>query len=158
MGVGSNFAEAYRKAQLGGNSPIPESGSVFLSVREVDKQPLIPVARQLAELGFKIVATSGTAPVLSEAGIEVTRVNKVTEGRPHIVDMSKNGDIQSISNTTEGRRAIADSSTIRSSAEASAVYYTTTLAGGEAMVMSLSNKAENMVYRLQDLHENLLKL
>lgn len=158
MGVGSNFAEAYRKAQLGGNSPIPESGSVFLSVREVDKQPLIPVARQLAELGFKIVATSGTATVLSEAGIEVTRVNKVTEGRPHIVDMIKNGDIQSIINTTEGRQAIADSSTIRSSAEASAVYYTTTLAGGEAMVMSLSNKAENMVYRLQDLHENLLKL
>lgn len=158
MGVGSTFAEAYRKAQLGSSSPIPESGSVFLSVREVDKQPLIPVAQQLVELGFTIVATEGTANVLSAAGIDVTRVNKVTEGRPHIVDMIKNGEIQSIINTTEGRQAVADSSTIRSSAEASAVYYTTTLAGGEAMVMSLSNKAENVVYRLQDLHENLLKL
>ena len=158
MGVGSTFAEAYRKAQLGTGSPIPESGSVFLSVREVDKKPLIPVAQRLVDLGFAIVATHGTANALSEAGIEVTRVNKVTEGRPHIVDMIKNGEIQSIINTTEGRQAIADSSTIRSSAEASAVYYTTTLAGGEAMVMSLSNQAENMVYRLQDLHENLLKL
>ncbi len=158
MGVGSSFAEAYRKAQLGSSSPIPESGSVFLSVRDVDKQPLVPVAKQLIELGFAIVATEGTAAVLSAAGIEVTRVNKVTEGRPHIVDMIKNGEIQSIINTTEGRQAVADSSTIRSSAEASGVYYTTTLAGGEAMVMSLSNQAENMVYRLQDLHENLLKI
>lgn len=158
MGVGSSFAEAYRKAQLGSSSPIPESGSVFLSVRDVDKEPLVPVAKQLIELGFAIVATEGTAAVLSAAGIEVTRVNKVTEGRPHIVDMIKNGEIQSIINTTEGRQAVADSSTIRSSAEASGVYYTTTLAGGEAMVMSLSNQAENMVYRLQDLHENLLKL
>ena len=157
MGIGSTFAEAYRKAELGSNSPIPESGSIFLSVRDVDKEPLVPVARQLADLGFRVVATSGTAKVLSDAGIEVLKVNKVTEGRPHIVDMIKNGEIHSIINTTEGRQAIADSSTIRSSAESSGVYYTTTLAGGAAVVMALSNKAENMVYRLQDLHQELLE-
>ena len=156
MGIGSTFAEAYRKAELGANSPIPEAGSIFLSVREVDKAPLVPLATQLAELGFRIVATQGTAKVLRDAGLEVAQANKVTEGRPHIVDMIKNGEIHSIINTTEGRQAIADSSTIRSSAESSGVYYTTTLAGGAAVVMALSNKAENKVYRLQDLHEELL--
>ena len=155
MGVGSTFAEAYRKAQLGASSPIPESGSVFLSVRDIDKAPLVPVAQQLIELGFSLVATGGTASYLEQAGIPVERVNKVTEGRPHIVDMIKNGKVQMIINTTEGRQAIADSSTIRSSAEGSGVYYTTTLAGGEAVVMALSNQAENRVYRLQDMHIEL---
>ena len=158
MGVGSSFGEAYRKAQLGSSSPIPTSGSVFLSVRDVDKAPLVQVARDLVELGFSIVATRGTAEILAAQGIEVSRVNKVTEGRPHVVDMIKNGKIQMIINTTEGRQAIADSSTIRSSAEASDTYYTTTLAGGEAVVMALKNTAENRVYRLQDLHRDLLSV
>tara|TARA_B110000483_G_C18206728_1_gene548173 strand:+ start:684 stop:3908 length:3225 start_codon:yes stop_codon:yes gene_type:complete len=157
MGVGTTFGEAYRKAQLGTNSPIPDSGSVFLSVRDADKAPLVDVARDLSNMGFTIVATAGTAEFLADAGVDVVRVNKVSEGRPHIVDMIKNGEISTIINTTEGRQAVADSATIRSSAESSDVYYTTTLAGGAAVVMALSNKAENMVYRLQDLHEELLK-
>jgi carbamoyl-phosphate synthase large subunit len=157
MGVGTTFGEAYRKAQLGTNSPIPDSGSVFLSVRDADKAPLVDVARDLSNMGFTIVATAGTAKFLADAGVDVVRVNKVSEGRPHIVDMIKNGEISTIINTTEGRQAVADSATIRSSAESSDVYYTTTLAGGAAVVMALSNKAENMVYRLQDLHEELLK-
>ncbi len=156
MGVGTSFAEAYRKAQLGSSSPIPTQGNVFLSVRDVDKEPLIPVARDLISLGFRIYATRGSAKALEAEGLEVTAINKVLEGRPHIVDMIKNGQIHMIINTTEGRQAIADSSTIRSSAESTNTYYTTTLAGGAAVVMALMTQAENQVYPLQDLHASLL--
>ena len=156
MGVGLTFAEAYRKAQLGANDEIPSSGSAFISVREVDKERLIPIVKSYKALGFNLIATRGTALAIERAGIEVIRVNKVSEGRPHIVDMIKNGEINLILNTTEGRTAIADSSEIRSGAEAKGVYYTTTLAGGEAVAMALTSGHEDQVRRLQDLHQSLL--
>ncbi len=155
MGVGTSFAEAYRKAQLGASDEIPESGCAFISVREVDKPRLLPIVKAYKELGFDLVATRGTAEVIKAEGIDVRVVNKVREGRPHIVDMIKNGEISLILNTTEGRAAIADSSEIRSSAESKGVYYTTTLAGGEAVAMALTSGQEDKVHRLQDLHRDL---
>jgi len=155
MGIGTSFAEAYRKAQLGASDEIPESGCAFISVREVDKPRLLPIAKAYKQLGFDLVATRGTAEVVRAAGIDVRVVNKVREGRPHIVDMIKNGEISLILNTTEGRAAIADSSEIRSSAEAKGVYYTTTLAGGEAVAMALTSGHDDKVHRLQDLHKEL---
>ena len=155
MGVGLTFAEAYRKAQLGANNAIPESGTAFISVRDPDKAAAVKVASGLAMLGFDIVATRGTALMLEEAGVPVTAVNKVREGRPHNVDMIKNGGIQMIINTTEGREAIADSAEIRSSAESNGVYYTTTIAGGAAVVDALARGQEDGVHRLQEMHEEL---
>ncbi|MCV6603829.1 MAG: ATP-grasp domain-containing protein, partial [Porticoccaceae bacterium] len=151
MGVGETFAEAYGKAQLGANDAIPTSGNAFLSVREPDKSGIADVARGLIELGFRVVATEGTAAVIERAGLDVEKVNKVQEGRPHIVDRIKSDDIQLIINTTEGRQAIADSATIRSSAEQHGVYYTTTLAGGRAVVNALQYDGGIKVRRLQDL-------
>ncbi|PHS72853.1 MAG: carbamoyl phosphate synthase large subunit [Porticoccus sp.] len=153
MGVGDTFAEAYAKAELGASDPIPTSGTAFLSVREPDKAGIAAVARSLIKSGFNLVATSGTAQVIEDAGLPVERVNKVKQGRPHIVDMIKNDQISLIVNTTEGRQAIADSSTIRSSAEQRGVYYTTTLAGGQAVCMALEQSGEIKVRRLQELHE-----
>ncbi len=157
MGVGTTFAEAYRKAQLGANDEIPAGGKAFMSVREVDKARLIPIVESYLKLGFELVATRGTARAISSAGMPVAVVNKVREGRPHIVDMIKNGEISLILNTTEGRAAIADSSEIRSSAEAKGVYYTTTLAGGEAVAMALTTGLDEQVHRLQDLHDTLVQ-
>jgi carbamoyl-phosphate synthase large subunit len=109
MGVGNSFGEAFRKATQGAGDKIPQRGRVFISVREGDKPVAVQVARNLRELGFQLVATRGTARVLAEAGIDVETINKVIEGRPHIVDSIKNGDIDMIINTTEGTQAIADS-------------------------------------------------
>ena len=155
MGVGDTFAEAYAKAQLGASDEIPRTGTAFISVREQDKPGVASVARQLAEQGFALVATRGTADILRGAGLEVEVVNKVKEGRPHIVDMIKNGKVQLILNTTEGRQAIADSSTIRSTAESNGVYYTTTLAGGNAVCQALAHGNEFRVRKLQELHESM---
>ncbi len=156
MGVGDTFAEAYAKAELGASDPIPTSGTAFLSVREPDKAGIASVAKSLINSGFKLVATAGTAQVIEDAGLAVERVFKVKQGRPHIVDMIKNDQIDLIVNTTEGRQAIADSSTIRSSAEQHGVYYTTTLAGGKAVCMALEQDGEIKVRRLQELHERNL--
>jgi carbamoyl-phosphate synthase large subunit len=153
MGVGDTFAEAYAKAQLGASDEIPSKGTAFISVRERDKPGVASVAKALVAQGFELVATRGTADVIAEAGVEVAVVNKVKEGRPHIVDMIKNGKVQLILNTTEGRAAIADSSTIRSTAEANGVYYTTTLAGGNAVCQALAHGREYSVRKLQELHE-----
>ena len=155
MGVGDTFAEAYAKAQLGASDEIPVKGTAFISVREPDKAGVATVASQLVAQGFSLVATRGTADVLRAASIEVEVVNKVKEGRPHIVDMIKNGRIQLILNTTEGRQAIADSSTIRSTAESNGVYYTTTLAGGNAVCQALAHGNEFKVRKLQDLHKTI---
>ena len=155
MGVGDTFAEAYAKAQLGASDEIPLKGTAFISVREQDKPGVASVARQLAERGFALVATRGTADILRAAGLDVDVVNKVKEGRPHIVDMIKNGKVQLILNTTEGRQAIADSSTIRSTAESNGVYYTTTLAGGNAVCQALAHGNEFRVRKLQELHETM---
>jgi carbamoyl-phosphate synthase large subunit len=152
MGTGDTFAEAFAKAQLGAGSKTPLGGTALLSVRDADKPGIVAVARDLVELGFSLVATGGTARILEEAGLAVRRVNKVKEGRPHIVDMIKNDEADYIINTTEGRRAIEDSASIRASAEAHRVFYTTTLTAAQAICMALKFKGEKTVRRLQDLH------
>ncbi len=155
MGVGNSFGEAYGKSQLGANNRIPTSGTAFVSVRDMDKDGIVSVGKDLAELGFKLVATRGTAEVLQKAGLTVQVVNKVQEGRPHIVDMIKNDEIDLIINTVEGRQATRDSSSIRRSAENHRVYYNTTLAAGFAVCMSLKEVKDIEVRRLQDLHTRI---
>jgi len=152
MGTGDTFAEAFSKAQLSVGSGAPTGGTALISVRDVDKPGIVAVARDLAELGFSLVATGGTAQVIEQAGLPVRRVNKVLEGRPHIVDMIKNDEADFIINTTEGRRAIEDSASIRASAEAHRVFYTTTLTAAQAICMALKFTGEKTVRRLQDLH------
>ena len=153
MGVGDSFAEAFGKAVLGGGTVLPTSGRAFISVRDQDKPGAVEVAKRLAGLGFDLVATGGTAKFLADSGVEVKKVNKVNEGRPHIVDMLKNGEIAYIINTTSGTQAIADSSVIRRTALQGKVCYTTTLAGAEATSLAISRKNEEItVRRLQDLH------
>ncbi|EAT12713.1 carbamoyl-phosphate synthase large subunit [Bermanella marisrubri] len=155
MGAGKTFGEAFLKAQMGAGEKLPTSGKVFVSVRDADKTGVIPVAKGLEALGFELVSTSGTYKALSEAGVKVERVNKVNEGRPHIVDMIKNDEIAMTVNTTEGPRAIADSAEIRRSALQHKVYYTTTLAGAEAVVKGLESGGLQSVARLQDLHAGM---
>ena len=155
MGVGETFAEAYGKAELGASDEIPSSGCAFVSVRERDKDQVPALVEKLISLGFSLVATKGTAAVISAAGFPVQMVNKVKEGRPHIVDMIKSDKINLIINTTEGRQAIMDSSTIRSSAEQNRVYYTTTMAGGRAVCEALRYAGDIKVRSLQQLHRKI---
>ena len=151
MGAGASFAEAYGKAQTAASDTIPNKGRVFLSVRDADKDQLPEIAKGLVELGFALVATQGSAKVISEAGMQVQLVNKVQEGRPHIVDMLKNHDVDFIVNTTEGKQAIADSYLIRRTALQNKVCYTTTMAGGRASVAALRHGEDRTVHSLQDL-------
>jgi len=155
MGVGATFAEAFGKASLGAGEKLPEKGTAFISVREVDKPAAINVARMLIERGFNLVATRGTAKVISDAGLEVKVVNKVLEGRPHIVDMIKNDEIALIVNTTEGKQAIRDSFAIRRSALQHRVFYTTTITAAHAVCQALGISGEPTVRRLQDLHAQM---
>ena len=155
MGVGKTFAEAYAKAQMGAGEFFEKKGNAFLSVRDADKPHIAEVAKKLLELGYSIVATHGTAAVLEEAGLEVAGVNKVAEGRPHIVDMLKNDEIQLIVNTTEGKQAISDSSLIRRTALRHDVFCTTTVAGALAVCEALSFSGNMSVYTIQDLHAAL---
>ena len=157
MGVGTTFGEAFYKAVLGSNERLPglptegEVKHAFLSVRESDKKHIANIAKQLIQYGFKLVATGGTYRVLKEAGLECESVNKVTEGRPHIVDRLKNGEIHLIVNTTEGKQAQYDSAMIRRAALQGKVYYTTTINGAEAVCQAFAVKLPMDVYRLQDL-------
>ena len=155
MGVGATFAEAYAKAQLGAGDIIGTKGNAFISVRDRDKPFVVEVAKRLNSLGYSVVATHGTAKVISEAGLEVTRVNKVVEGRPHIVDMLKNDEIQVVFNTTEGTQAIADSSMIRRTALRHNVYCTTTIAGALAVCEAVEFGQNFSVYTIQQLHAEL---
>ena len=155
MGVGETFAEAFAKAQVASGSALPAPGKAFISVRDFDKEGIVVVAKELVDLGFDIVATRGTADRLKQAGLAVEVVNKVAEGRPHSVDMIKNREIVLIINTTEGKQAIKDSASIRRSAENNHVYYTTTLAAGNALCMALRFGKEQDVRRLQELHQRL---
>ncbi|MBJ37879.1 MAG: carbamoyl phosphate synthase large subunit [Gammaproteobacteria bacterium] len=152
MGVGETFSEAYGKAQRAAGDPMPEAGTAFLSVRVVDRPGIIEVARDLVELGFKLVATVGTARIIREAGVPIGDINKVNEGRPHIVDRLKNQEVQFIVNTTEGKQAIADSFEIRRTALQSKVFYTTTISGGEACVAAIRHGEDYSVTSLQDWH------
>jgi carbamoyl-phosphate synthase large subunit len=155
MGVGRTFAEAFAKAQRGAGVLLPKGGKAFVSVRDADKGGVVKIARDLVELGFEVCSTRGTAEILSVAGVPCGVVNKVDEGRPHIVDMIKNDEISMIVNTTEGRQAIADSYVIRRQALQHKVTYATTLAGGRAMCLALKHVNEYGVNRLQDLHKEL---
>jgi carbamoyl-phosphate synthase large subunit len=154
MGSGATFAEAFYKSQSLGEEGLDQGGTAFISVRELDKPHLPEIARNLHSLGFKLVATKGSAKVIADAGIPVQAVNKVMEGRPHIVDMLKNGEIDLIVNTTEGRQAIADSATIRSTALRHDVFCTTTLAGARAVYEALKFGGDVSVNSLQDLHKS----
>ena len=155
MGIGKSFAEAYAKAQLGAEKKISTKGCVFLSVRNSDQAFVAELANEFHELGFKIVATKGTAGFISKIDLPVTIVKKVAEGRPHIVDMMKNGDVQLVVNTTEGRQSILDSASIRRTALEEKIYCTTTLEGGRALCSIIRNKENWYVDRLQDLHAKL---
>ena len=153
MGVGATFPEAFHKAQLAENMQLPQGGKAILSVRDFDKPEVPMIARLLMDIGFELLATAGTAKVIEEAGLPVTTINKVYQGRPHLVDMIVNGDIAFMINTAEGRQAIADSYLIRRSALTNKVLYTTTMAGAEAIARSIAFGSERLVRRLQDLHE-----
>ncbi|MEX1198706.1 MAG: carbamoyl-phosphate synthase large subunit [Pseudohongiellaceae bacterium] len=155
MGVGTTFAEAFAKSQLGAGEHIARSGTVFISVRDADKVDVPDVARSFHELGFRLVATEGTAQVIEQAGLPVKRVNKVKEGRPHIVDMIKNEEIDLIVNTTEGKQAIADSSTIRRTALRHKVFCTTTITSAAAVCEALRFGDNLSVYTIQELHARL---
>ncbi|MEE4245774.1 MAG: carbamoyl-phosphate synthase large subunit [Kangiellaceae bacterium] len=155
MGVGDTFGEAVYKAQLGGSSQAPQGGKAIISVREADKDKLPEVARALVEVGFELIATSGTARTLVAAGIPCQKVNKVSEGRPHIVDLIKNDEVNYIVNTTEGQKAIADSFTIRRSALQHKIAYTTTLAGAKATTQAIKMQTRQTVVSVQELHEKV---
>ncbi len=157
MGVGKTFGEAFVKSQLGAGTKLPTSGKVFLTVKNNDKPRAVGIARALAVLKFDVVATKGTAAAIQAAGIACTVVNKVTEGRPHIVDMIKNNEIALVINTVEERRnAIADSRQIRTSALLARVTTFTTIAGAEAAVEGMKYMDNLDVYSIQELHQQLL--
>jgi len=152
MGTGRTFGEAYAKSQTASGVVLPRQGVCFISVRDRDKPTAITLAKKLIERGFEVVATEGTARALAEAGVACRRVNKVREGRPHIVDMIKNDEIDLIINTTEGKQAIHESNSIRREAVHHRVTYYTTVAAGLATCEALDHLDEVEVHRLQDLH------
>jgi len=156
MGVGETFAEAFLKSQLAAGVKLPAAGNVFISLKDADKPRAIELARILVELGFTLVATRGTAAALEGAGVPVTSVNKVHEGRPHIVDMMKNDEIALVINTVQEKRsAILDSQHIRREALADRIPTYTTLAGARAAALGMSGMPELVPYALQALHERL---
>ncbi len=157
MGVGKTFGEAFAKGQLAAGESFPRSGNAFISVKEIDKEKAVVVARELSGLGYKLYATHGTCKVLTQAGLECERVNKVREGQPHIVDMLKNDAIDLIVNTTEDKKAIADSYSIRRTALQHNVFYTTTIAGAMATVEALKQRDSVGVNSLQNLHKGVIE-
>jgi len=156
MGVGRTFGEALFKSQLAAGSRLPESGTVLLTVMDSDKPAAVEIARRLDELGYQLIATRGTAAAIAAAGVPVKVVNKVKDGRPHVVDMLKNGEIALVLTTVdETRTAIADSRSIRMSSLANNVTYYTTISGARAAVEGLGYLRELEVYDLQGLHARL---
>jgi carbamoyl-phosphate synthase large subunit len=155
MGVGRSFGAAFARGHDAAGIKTPPKGKVFVSVRDADKDRLLPVAQGIASRGFTLVATSGTASYLTGHGVACERINKVLEGRPHIVDLIKNGEIVYIVNTTEGKQAIADSFSIRREALQHRVTYSTTVAGARALVHSLDFHDTGEVHSLQELHKEL---
>ena len=156
MGVGVTFAEAFVKSQLAASVKLPSSGKAFLSVKDSDKAKAVDIARHLYEAGFSLVATRGTAQAIEAAGLPVQMANKVTEGRPHIVDMIKNNEISLIINTVEEKRlAINDSRSIRTSGLQARVTMYTTIWGAEAAAEGIRNPGELVVYPIQALHQQL---
>ncbi len=155
MGVGKTFGEAFFKGLLGSGTQLPTSGVAFISVRDQDRPGAVSVGRKLADAGFKLVATRGTQSALEKAGLDCRVINKMQEGRPHVVDMIKNDEIDLIVNTTEGKKAIADSYYIRREALNHKIAYSTTIAGAEAICAALSTGGLHDIYSLQELHEEI---
>ena len=155
MGVGQSFGEACARAMIGAQYSIPRPGPAFLSVRDADKEPLLPIAQDLVDRGYSLIATGGTCKYLREFGFICERINKVDEGRPHIVDAIKNGEVEFIINTTEGSQAIADSFSIRREALQYKVSYTTTISRGWATLQAIDHEFGREVRSLQELHSNL---
>ncbi|MFN3397679.1 MAG: carbamoyl-phosphate synthase large subunit, partial [Sulfurimicrobium sp.] len=155
MGVGSTFAEAFLKSQMAASVKLPAGGKALISVKTGDKEKVVEIARSLANLGFGLYATRGTAAAIQAAGIPVTAVNKVHEGRPHIVDLIKNGEISLIINTVEDKRAVQDSYAIRHATLQQRITYYTTLSGARAACAGMQHMKELQVYSLQELHKRL---
>ncbi len=155
MGVGRSFGAAFARAEEAASIKAPGTGKAFISVRDPDKVRVIPVAHDLVRRGYTLVATRGTANFLREQGLACEQINKVIEGRPHIVDLIKNGEIAYIVNTTEGRQAISDSFSIRREALQQRVTYSTTIAGAKALLHSLDFRDSGPVWSLQELHKEL---
>jgi carbamoyl-phosphate synthase large subunit len=152
MGIDADFPRAFAKAQLGAGMKLPEAGTVFVSVKDSDKPVILPAVRRLIELGFKVIATGGTQKYLADAGLRVERINKVAEGRPHIVDKIIDGEVALIINTTEGWQSLKDSQSIRASALTGKLSYFTTAAASLAAVEAIGAlKGANLEVRsLQD--------
>ena len=155
MGIGTSFAEAYDKSQISAGTIIPDVGSVFLSVRENDKPHLEELATRLDQLNLSIVATKGTAREIQNMGIKARIINKVAEGRPHVVDLIKNNEISLLINTTEGKESIQDSSSIRRTALDNKIPCTTTLQGGLAICEVLEKRLDWSVQNIQDIHKSI---
>jgi carbamoyl-phosphate synthase large subunit len=155
MGVGESFGEAFVKSQLAAGVKLPKGGQAFISVRNADKQKIVEIGAQLVGLGFTLLATRGTAAALQAGGLVVTVVNKVAEGRPHIVDMIKNNEISLIVNVVDDKRAVRDSVEIRRAALAQRITYYTTLAGAKAACIGMQAVGALQVYDLQGLHKQL---
>ncbi|MDO4937285.1 MAG: carbamoyl phosphate synthase large subunit, partial [Sutterellaceae bacterium] len=153
MGVGKTFGEALFKSQLGSGSVLPPKGTVFISVRDEDKPRAIVVAAELLDAGYNLVATRGTAAVFSKAGLDCKMVNKVSDGRPNVLDKIKNHEIQLVITTSnESRGEISDARDIRMAALANRVTYYTTIAGGRAAVEGIKHLKEAQVYSLQEMY------
>ena len=157
MGIDSSFGLAFAKSQLAAGQKLPLSGTVFVSVKDEDKMALLEIVFNLYDLGFKIVATRGTGVFLSQHGISIQRVNKVREGRPHVVDMIKNGQVDLIINTTSSKKAVSESYSIRRAALTFSIPYTTTLAGARATTLAIKAMIEGElgVKTIQEYHRGL---
>ncbi|MGY6519586.1 MAG: carbamoyl-phosphate synthase large subunit [Lysobacteraceae bacterium] len=155
MGVGRTFPKAFSRAQEAAGIRVPPVGKAFVSVRDPDKARLKPVLEILVSRGYSLVATAGTAAFIRELGFDCQHINKVIEGRPHVVDLIKNGEIAYIVNTTEGKQAIADSFSIRREALQHRLVYSTTIAGARALLLSTEHRGEGSVSSLQELHREL---
>ena len=153
MGIGNGFGEAFGKSQEAALWPVPDDGRVLFSLRREDQQQAVQVAQYFIDAGFQILATEGTARVFGLAGIELSRVNKMVEGRPHVVDMIKNNEFSIIINTISGRKSLEDSYTIRREALQHKIAYYTTLAAAKAAVEAHRHRDSVGVNKLQDLHE-----
>jgi carbamoyl-phosphate synthase large subunit len=160
MGIADSFPDAFYKALLSAHSVLPDSGKVFISVKERDKPVAAELARRLKDLGFEIIATSGTRRVLERAGVEAAQVHKVGEGRPHIVDLLQNGEIALVFNTTEGAKAIRDSRSMRRQTVLSDVPYFTTMAAAVAAVDAVEARRRRppSVCSLQEYHARTSEL
>jgi carbamoyl-phosphate synthase large subunit len=155
MGTGRSFGEAYAKAQLASGVDLPNIGLAFISVRDRDKDEAVALAKELTQRGFRIMATDGTAVHLAKNGVKCRRINKVREGRPHIVDSIKSHEVTLIVNTTEGKRAIRESLSIRAAAVSNKVVYYTTMAAARATCIALDYLENTDVNKLQDLHAEI---